>query len=253
MRRILFSILILGLAACGNNAGSGGDLSAAQQAQVKEAVRELLKQEPQLVVAALQDFQNKSREEEAARVSKAITEQKTELYGNPNSPIMGNPNGDITVVEFFDYNCTYCKQVFHPIRDAIKQDGNIKFVFKEYPILSESSIYAARAALAAGKQGKYVEFHTALMELRAPKDEANITQIATTLGLNAQQLKADMQSPDIEKIIQDDRKLGMVLGVNGTPAFIVGDQFYPGAIDADSFKKMVADIRAKKTGAPAAQ
>jgi protein-disulfide isomerase len=200
---------------------------------------------------ALEAYQKQSRQEELDRVKKAISENKADIYNNPDSPIMGKADGDVMVVEFFDYNCAYCKSVFHPIRDAVQQDGNIKFVFKDYPILGETSVYATRAALAAAKQGKYVEFHTALMDLRAPKDEAAITTIATALGLDLVKLKNDMQSTEIEKTIFDNRKLGTQLGVNGTPAFIINDEFYPGAMDADSFKKMVADVRAKKAGAAA--
>jgi len=237
-------LLPLLLSACGDK--QDAQLSQPQADQVKEIVQKTLMENPKIILDALEAYQKQTRAEAAENTKKAIATRANDIYNNPSSPVMGKPDGNITVVEFFDYNCGYCKAVFHPIRDAVLQDGNIKFVFKEYPILGESSVYASKAALAANKQGKYVEFHTALMDFRGNKDEAAITQIATTLGLNVAQLKADMNSPEIQQIIDADRNLGMALGVNGTPGFIIGDKLYPGALDADSFKKTVQDFRQAK-------
>ncbi len=245
----LAAVIMLGLAACGQQ--QADNLTPNQTEEVKTAVRELLTKEPKLVIDALEAYQRQMREEQANNTKKSIQQFSNEIFNNPASPVMGNPSGDVTVVEFFDYNCGYCKAVFHPIRDAVLQDGKIKFIFKEYPILGDSSVLAAKAALAAAKQGKYVEFHTALMDWKAPKDDAAISTIAKNLGLNEAQLKADMNSPEIQQTIEADRALGLKLGVNGTPAFIIGDKFYPGALDADAFKKLVADVRQAKA-APAA-
>ena len=240
----LILLSALGLSGCGDS--NQGPLNEVQKKEVQDLVRQALADDPKLVMDALEAFQRKSRLEAAENTKKAIQDSKNEIYNNPASPIMGNPNGYVTVVEFFDYNCGYCKSVFHPIRDAVLQDGNIKFVFKDYPILGESSTLAAKAALAAAKQGKYV----ALMDFKAPKDDAAIADIATKLGLNVGQLKSDMASPEVQQQLSADIALGQKLGVNGTPAFIIGDKFYPGALDADSFKKLVQDFRAAKT-APA--
>lgn len=242
-------IAALALSACG--AQDNSQLSEAQSNQVKEIVQKTLMENPKIIMEAMDAYQQQTRREAAENTKKTIQARANDIYNNPTSPIMGNPNGDVTVVEFFDYNCGYCKSVFPPIRDAVVQDGNIKFVFKDFPILGESSVYASKAALAAAKQGKYTEFHTALMDYKGTKDEASITQIATNLGLNAAQLKADMNAPDVQAKIEENYKLGQSLGVNGTPAFIIGDKYYPGALDADSFKKLVQDFRTAKAGATA--
>ncbi len=249
--RILSTLVfVLSLAACGDHAQD--PLNQVQSSQVKEIIRQALQDDPKLVVDALQAYQKQTRDQAAENTKKALQTNAADLYNNPASPVMGNPNGDVTIVEFFDYNCGYCKSVFHPIRDAILQDGNIRFVFKDFPILGDSSLFAAKAALAAGKQGKYVEYHTALMDHRGPKDDASITAMATKLGLDLARFKADMNSPEIQQQLEADIKLGQTLGVNGTPAFVVGDKFYPGALDADSFKKLVQDFRqAKANPAPA--
>jgi protein-disulfide isomerase len=255
MQKSLFLVLPLALflAACGDKAPD--TLSQNQTEQVKTAVRDLLATEPKLVINAIEAYQKQARDEASENTKKSIASKQQEIFNNPASPIMGNPNGDVTVVEFFDYNCGYCKAVFHPIRDAVLQDGKVKFIFKEYPILGDSSLLAAKAALAAGKQGKYLEYHTALMDWKAPKDEAAIMSIAKSLGLNEGQLRIDMNSADITQYLESVRNLGLALGVNGTPAFIIGDKFYPGALDADSFKKLVADVRQAKAApaVPAAQ
>lgn len=251
MQKITWTFLLaltLGLAACGQQ--TADTLSANQTEQVKTVMRDLLVQEPKLVLDALEAYQRQARQEQADNTQKSITTNAAEIFQNPASPIMGNPNGDVTVVEFFDYNCGYCKAVFHPIRDAVLQDANIKFIFKEYPILGESSTLASKAALAAAKQGKYLEFHTALMDWRAPKDDAAITTIAKNLGLNEGQLRADMNSAEVQQTIEADRRLGLKIGVNGTPAFIIGDKFYPGALDPDAFKKIVADVRQARAATP---
>ncbi len=246
----LLAIAAIAVLAAGCTDHSQDALNQTQSNQVKEIVKQALMENPAMVMDALKEHQRRAQQEAADNTKKSMQTNAAEIYNNPASPVMGNPNGNITVVEFFDYNCGYCKAVFHPIRDAVLQDGNIRFVFKEYPILGESSVLAAKAALAAGKQGKYVEFHTALMDSRAPKDEATITDMATKLGLDANRLKADMNSPDIQQLIQSDIALAQKLGVNGTPAFIVGDKFYPGALDPDAFKKLVEEFRTAKV-APA--
>ncbi len=239
------------LSACGDNQNAAS-LNESQSQQVKDIVRQMLMQEPKIIIEAVQAYQEQSQREAAENSKKALQTHMAAIYQDPKSPFIGNATGDVTVVEFFDYNCGYCKQVFHPIRDAVLQDGKIKFVFKEYPILGESSVLAAKAALAAHKQGKYIEFHTALMDFRGNKDDSVITKIATDLGLNVAQLKTDMASPEIEQALQENFKLAQSLNINGTPGFIIGDKMFPGALDADSFKKHVATIRSAQAAMPSA-
>jgi protein-disulfide isomerase len=150
------------------------------------------------------------------------------------------------VVEFFDYNCGYCKRAGANVKKALGDDGNARLVYKELPILSESSKVAAVAALAAARQGKYAQMHEALMGARGALDQARIMGIASDLKLDMAKLQKDMADPAIEAAIQKNLALAAALGVNGTPGFVIGDKLIPGAVDADVLKKAIADARAKR-------
>ena len=155
----------------------------------------------------------------------------------------GNPEGDVTVVEFFDYQCPYCKLVEPAVEDLIKGDSKLRIVYKEFPILGPVSTYASRVALAAMKQGKYVEFHTAMMAAKGKITEDIVMKIAADAGLDLAKVKIDMNAPEIEKTIQHSYELADALGINGTPAFIIGDALLPGAADLATLKKAVTETR----------
>ncbi len=150
----------------------------------------------------------------------------------------------MTVVEFFDYNCPYCKRAMPEIDALLAEDGNIRLVLREWPILSEGSAIAARAALAARKQNKYAELHNALMGARAKLDEQSVLRIAGEVGLDVEQLKVDMQSPEVEEHIATSLRLAEALGFNGTPSFVVGDQLIPGFVEKAQLAEVVAAARA---------
>ena len=146
----------------------------------------------------------------------------------PKADTAGNPNGDITVVEFFDYNCGYCKRGLHDVIKLVESDPKVRVVFKELPILSKGSEEASRVAIAAGRQGKYWDMHKAMLEAKGQMNEANALAIATKLGLDIDKLKKDMASPEVEAEIKKSEALAKKMGVNGTPHFLVGDRAIPG-------------------------
>ncbi len=170
---------------------------------------------------------------------------RTYLLEHPDSPVGGNPEGDVTLVEFFDYNCPYCRQMAPVMAQAEADDPRLRIVYKEFPILGPGSVVAAKAALAANKQGKYVAFHRALYQIRGPVEESKVLDAAATIGLDVDRLKADMQDPTIAGVVDRNLKLAQALRITGTPGFVAGDQILVGATD---LKTLQAVLQAVRTG-----
>ncbi len=182
---------------------------------------------------------------QADRMAVAIKENAGELYRPAGSPVVGNVKGDVPVIEFFDYNCGYCKKAFLDLAKLMDKDKKVRVILKELPILSKGSEEAARVALAAKMQGKYWEFHRAMLESQGQANEASALRIAEKLGLDMARLKKDMASAEVKKEIDDTRQLASKMGIQGTPHFIVGDRIIPGAPEnlAELLGKHVADVR----------
>ena len=212
---------------------------------IERIVREYLLKNPEVILEAIENLEKKRSDSAQGAAKAAIAERRTEIFKDPDSPDAGNPNGDVAIVEFFDYRCPYCKQVVAPLAQLLKEDTKLSLVHKELPILGPDSVVAARAALAARKQGKYMPMHTALMQMRT-LDEPSILKAAAAQGLDTTKLKADMQSAETDAIIERNRALARALNISGTPAFIIGDALVPGAIDLRTLKSLVAEARAKK-------
>jgi protein-disulfide isomerase len=215
----------------------------AERARVKEMVREVLKENPELVLEALQVLEARERDEASNKSAKALGQFRDQLERDAQDPVGGNAQGDVTLVEFFDYKCPYCKQVADQMFQAVQADGHVRLVFKELPILGRESMIASRAALASIGQGKYIAFHHALIAERGPLDEANVLRLATASGLDAARLKTDMAKSDIDARIKKNLELAHALDIRGTPAFVVGDQLIPGAIDAAALKAAIQKAR----------
>ena len=158
-----------------------------------------------------------------------IKDNSAEIFRPAASPVVGNSSGDVTVIEFFDYNCGYCKKALSDVAQLIDKDRKVKLIPKEFPILAKGSEEASRVALAAKMQGKYWEFHRAMLESQGQANEASALRIAEKLGLDMARLKKDMASAEVKKEIDDTRKLAAKLGIQGTPHFLVGDRIIPGA------------------------
>jgi protein-disulfide isomerase len=214
--------------------------TTANRAAIEQIVREYLMAHPEVLVEALTAYQEKQEAEQADAQRQALVSRQDELFKNPTSPVAGNPQGDVTLVEFFDYQCGYCKSVHADVRRLLDQDGNVRLVLKEFPILGPASLTASRAALAAQKQGKYDALHNALMENRGQLDDDKIMRIAGSVGVDVERLKKDMQAPDIQDALQRNLRLAGELNIRGTPAFVIGDQIIPGAVGLERLKEMVA-------------
>lgn len=218
-------------------------LDEGRKKEIRKVVRDYLLQHPEVVVEALEEFRRRQEAARQAAAGRAIRSSREALLRNAADPVGGNPKGTATVVEFFDYNCGWCKRAYPHLLAAAKADGNIRIVFKEYPILAPSSRQAARAALAAARQGKYREMHDRLMRHRGALDEAKIMAIAERAGLDIPKLRADMAAHEIEAAIEANLELAGRLGIRGTPAFVIGDKVIPGMMRTGQYPAELARTR----------
>jgi protein-disulfide isomerase len=247
---LILSVFLALLAVLGPSGARADDpppLNDKQQEAVKKIVHDYLMDHPEVMMEALQAYREKERlaQEEAGK--KALTQKSEQLIHDPNSVVLGNPDGDVTVVEFFDYHCPYCKAMADSTLDAVKSDGKVRLVMKELPILGPDSVYASRAAIASRKQHLYTEFHQALMHLKGPLNEGTVMQTAAAVGLNVDKLKKDMNDPEVESIISANLDLAHAINIDGTPGWVVGDKSMSGAMSPQSFKQMIQDARKPKT------
>ena len=212
--------------------------------RIKELVLEAIRENPGIVFEAAQLFEQQQQALQAQAAAQVLDTEKATLENDPNAPVLGNPDGDVTVVEFFDYNCPYCRRVKPEMEALLAADPNVRVVYREWPILGDGSVFAARAALASRNQGKYEEFHWAMMQLKERAEEASIFRTAEDIGLDVAQLRRDMNGPEIEEHIQTSMRLAQSLGFSGTPSFVIGDSLAPGLIQADQMIELVDQARA---------
>jgi len=222
---------------------AGQGLSPQQRGEVEGVIRDYILKNPELLIQALQAAEERERARLAARQREAVVAEQAALTRSPGDPVGGNPRGDVTIVEFFDYRCPYCKQVKPAVREAVRADGKVRVVYKEFPILSRESAIAARAALAADRQGKYVAFHDALMDSKAPLNEDSIRETARRVGIDVDRMAKDMDDPRIDAVLRANRALADKLDIRGTPAFVVGGELLPGAVDAETLRAAIARAR----------
>ena len=217
--------------------------TALQKNDIRNTVREYLLSNPQVIVEAIEALQAQQQHSQQQQNQGAIAANMDQLVNARRDPFIGNPDASVTVVEFFDYQCPYCKRMAQDLAKIAAEDPDVKIIFKEFPVFGRESTLATRAALASAKQGKYADFHLAIMGLRGAPSENAIFRIASRLGMDLDRLRRDMQSPSIETQIQTNLRLARQVGVRGTPAFIVGDQLVPGAMSPDQMRQLIAEKR----------
>lgn len=211
---------------------------------IKELVLETIRENPEIIFEAAELLQQRRQQAADERASQTLGALRPTLERDPNAPVLGNPDGDVTVVEFFDYNCPYCKRVKPAIEALLEKDPNVRLVYREWPILGEGSVFAARAALASRKQGKYEEFHWAMMGMRERAEESSVLRIATSIGLDIEQMQQDMEDPAIDEHFATSVRLTQSLGFGGTPSFVIGDVLVPGLVSEEALIQHVANARA---------
>lgn len=220
------------------------DFTAAQKAAIGKIIEEHLRANPEIILESVDNYRKKQEDEQAAAAEKNI-EKNMDFLAAADAPSIGNPKADVTVIEFFDYNCGYCKRALPDIQKLTEEDKNVRFVFYEMPILSESSYLAARWALAAHKQGKYFEYHAALMKSSGQKDESGHEKVAKDLGLDTAQMKKDADSEEIKAQVEKSMSVAREIGINGTPAFIINGTLYPGYLGPDGLAAGIESAREK--------
>ena len=229
------------LAAAADTPARAESFTPEQKAAIEALIRDTIANHPDIVIEALESAQQKDRKEAAETARQAIVAQRSALLSDPSSPEGGNPKGDVTIVEFFDYRCPYCKEVEPSLEALLKEDGKLRIVYKEFPILGPASVYAARVALAARAQGKYDDFHRTMMAVKGTIDEETVRRTAAGIGLDMAKLAADEDAGD--RIIKSNYALAQTLDIGGTPAFVVGDMLLPGVADIDTLRQVVATVR----------
>lgn len=222
-----------------------GDFSDDQKKALGDIIKDYLLKNPEVLMDMQAALEAKLEKEQSEKLAKFMSENAKAIYRNPQSPVAGDPNGDITVVEFFDYNCGYCKRGLPEVKKLIEGDKKVRFVFKELPILSKGSEEAARGALAAKRQGKYWEFHQAMLTAKGQANEASSLKAAEDLGLDMAKFKSDMASNEITAELESVKEIAKKMGINGTPHFLVGDKSIPGAPEDlhDQLQTLVAGFR----------
>jgi protein-disulfide isomerase len=247
--RLLLSLL-LALTACTSlsplevlAAGPTGEPLTRQA--FEQMIEQYIRSHPEVIEQSLQSLENKRAAEEQERQRAALATHQQELLNDPASPVSGNPAGDVTVVEFFDYRCGYCKKAAPALTQLQQSDARVRVVYKDFPILGETSELAAKAALASNLQGKHRAFHEALLAAKDDLTKEQLFRIATETGLDVNRLDQDMTGPEWQPIIDRNRALAKTLGISGTPAFIVGNDLVPGALDLKTLQELVAHTRVK--------
>ena len=225
---ILLAVMTASLAAM-PTAKAEPALNKAQAKEIDALIHDYIVGHPEVIMEALQ----------------ALGKHSDALLHDPTSPVMGNPDGDTTLVEFFDYRCPYCKSSASTVTDLIKSDPRLRVVMKEFPVLGPESTYASRVALVAARHGTYAEFHDMVLGFKGKLDDAATLDLAAKVGLDAKEIKAEATDPKLDAIIQANIDLAHALAIDGTPTFVIGKFIIPGAATMDDLKLAVANARQK--------
>ncbi|MFC4349972.1 DsbA family protein [Fodinicurvata halophila] len=208
---------------------------------MERVVENYILENPEIILRALEVLETRKQEEAQRSRQQALEENRDALFRDQTTPVLGNPDGQLTLVEFFDYQCGYCKEASPGLQQLLERNAEVRLVMKEFPILGQASMTAARAALAAREQDRYEELHWALMAHRGQLDENRIMDIAEEAGLDTEQLREDMGSPHIDEELRRNYALAENLNINSTPTFVTPSAVIPGALPADRLESMLED------------
>jgi protein-disulfide isomerase len=233
------------LATASPGMGEPPPLTSDQETRVTEIVRAYLLAHPEVIAEAMQAYRERQSAEEAAKIAQGVQQHRDELLADPTSPVGGNAEGPVTVVEFFDYNCPYCRHAEPVLAELLTKNPDVRLVYKEFPTLADSSRFAARAALAAGRQSPelYRAFHNALMKAEGRVTEDKVIEIAAAAGVNIERMRADMEDPAIAQSIDKNIELARAIGASGTPAFVIEDTVLVGFKPLQQMESAIADAR----------
>jgi protein-disulfide isomerase len=245
----LIAPALVALALCGAPfAASAESFSDSQRGEIETIIKNYLLAHPEVLEDANNELNKRKAEAEAKKHEATITENAEMIYNSPRGVMLGNKDGDVTFVEFFDYNCGYCKRAMADMLDLLKNDPNLKVVLKEFPVLSEGSVEAAKVAVAVRMQDpkKYLDFHQKLLGGRGPADKARAMAAAKDAGLDVARIEKDLASPEIKATISENMKLADDMDMNGTPSYVIGKQIVIGAVGLEGLKEKIGIARCGK-------
>lgn len=238
MKKILLTTTLISTALIGSVAAQGMNKS-----QIEAIIKEYIQNNPEVILDSVEEYGRQQQAVSEADRQKAVDENIGWVMNNDTLPVAGNPDGDVTVVEFYDYNCGYCKKAVSDVTTLIEEDKNVKVVFVEMPILGRTSELAARWALAAEAQGAFLPYHIALMQNRGPITEDTLEKIAKNNDLDVAAMRAYAGSDKVSAIIAEKAAKASAMGISGTPAFVIDGKLYGGYIGLDSMKQAVKEAR----------
>ena len=247
-RLALTAAIILTLGAF---AGHAQSISDAQRGDIEKIIRDYLISHPEVLQEAMAELEKKTAADDAAKNLAAIKDNAETIFNSTRQVVAGNPQGDVTFVEFFDYNCGYCKRAMDDMLALMKSDPNLKVVLKEFPVLGPGSVDAARVAVAVRMQDKtgkkYMEFHQKLLGGRGQADKARALAAAKEAGFDVARIEKDLASDEVRQTIEESLKLAEKLGLNGTPSYVIGSNVVIGAVGLDKLKESINTARCGKT------
>lgn len=238
---LLATTLLWGLGASAHAA----EFNDAQRKEMESIIKDYLLANPDILREMGQLLEQQERLAEDQQRKGALVANADKIFRDGTDFVAGNPDGKVTMVEFFDCNCGWCKKGFSEVMALIESDKDLRFVLKEFPIFGGDSDYAAQAAIAAGKQGKYWDLHVAMFSHEGKITKETVDELATAQGLDMAQLKKDMESPETAAMLERNRTLAQSLAINGTPAFIIDDKLVPGYLPKAELVSAINDVRAK--------
>ncbi|HEX5233644.1 MAG TPA: DsbA family protein [Bradyrhizobium sp.] len=247
----LLAPALLALALCGAPpAASAQSFSDTQRGDIEKIIRSYLVSHPEVLEEAINELNKRQAAAEEQKHEASVTENASKIFNSPRGVVLGNRDGDVTFVEFFDYNCGYCKRAMADMLDLMKTDPKLKVVLKEFPVLSPGSVEAAQVAVAVRMQDpggkKYLDFHQRLLGGRGPADKARALGAARDAGLDMTRLEKDLASPEVKATIDENFKLAEAMGMNGTPSYVIGKQVVVGAIGLEGLKEKIGLARCGK-------
>jgi protein-disulfide isomerase len=242
MRKIFFAFLITAFTFMGASAHA----ETVSRDEIEAIIKDYIQNNPEVILESVENYGRQQQAADAQDRQERVERHLSWLEDNEMLPVAGNPEGDITVVEFFDYNCGYCKKALDDVLTIMGEDKGVKFIFVETPILGRTSELAAKWALAAKMQDKYLEYHIALMKNRGPLNEAALIRAAEKTGLDIEQMKTDAESDVVANKVAEKSLKASQMGISGTPAFIIDGQLYGGYIGADRMREAIAEARANQ-------
>ena len=223
---------------------------AAQRSEIEKIIREYLIANPQVLQDVMMELEKRQAAMDSQRQQSAVRENAKELFSSSRHVVVGNPQGNVTMVEFFDYNCGYCKRAMDDMNTLLKNDRNLKVILKEFPVLGPGSLEAAKVSSAVRIQDKtgkkYLDFHQRLMGGRGQADKARALAAAKDAGFDVAKIEKDLESEEVKASLQESFKLAQALGLNGTPSYVIGDKVIIGAVGLEALQEGINTARCGK-------